>query len=88
MPYHAAVHEDLRISTADVSYWTSVSSDNSLLRELLDIYFVCEYPFHQFFHKNLFLEDMVQGKTRFCSRALVNAILAAGWVRRTQIRGR
>ena len=85
IPYNAAVLEDSRIQNADISYWTNVSSDNSVLRELLEIYFVSEYPFHQYFHKNLFLEDLSHGRTRFCSRTLVNALLAAAWVNNSRL---
>lgn len=81
MPYHAAQLADSRISTIDVSRWTAVNTDNTLLRALLEVYFVSEYPFHTCFHKDFFLEDMANSRTRFCSRLLVNAVLAAAWVR-------
>ncbi|RYP54262.1 hypothetical protein DL768_000836 [Monosporascus sp. mg162] len=79
MPYHAAEIVDPRISAVDAPYWTTVSSDNTMLRVLLGTYFVTEYQFHPYFDKDLFLEDMVNGRTRFCSALLVNAILAAAW---------
>ncbi|RYO76663.1 hypothetical protein DL766_009508 [Monosporascus sp. MC13-8B] len=79
MPYHAAEIVDPRISAVDASYWTTVNRDNTLLRVLLGTYFVSEYRFHPYFDKDLFLEDMVNGRTRFCSALLVNAILAAAW---------
>ncbi|RYP89175.1 hypothetical protein DL770_004547 [Monosporascus sp. CRB-9-2] len=79
MPYHAAEIVDPRISVVDASYWTTVNSDNTMLRVLLGTYFVSEYQFHPYFDKDLFLEDMVNGRTRFCSALLVNAILAAAW---------
>lgn len=81
MPYHATELSDSRISTVDVSRWTAVNTDNTLLRALLEVYFVFEYPFHTCFHKDFFLEDMANGRKRFCSRLLVNAVLAAAWVR-------
>lgn len=82
MPYHAAELADPRIATIDVSRWTAVHPNNTLLRALLEIYFLFEHPFHTYFHKDLFLEDMANGRERFCSRCLVNAVLAAAWVRR------
>lgn len=84
MPYHAAELVEPRTSALDIAQWTAVSADNTLLRELLEVYFIFEYPYHAYFHKDFFLEDMTNGRTRFCSRLLVNAVLAAAWVRMTQ----
>ncbi|KAI8959471.1 hypothetical protein F5Y11DRAFT_301730 [Daldinia sp. FL1419] len=78
-PYHTIELVDSRISSMTVSSWTTVSSDNPMLRALLEIYFVFIYPFHPYFHKDLFLEDMFAGNRRFCSRLLVNAVLGAAW---------
>ncbi|KAI1417867.1 hypothetical protein F5Y13DRAFT_32660 [Hypoxylon sp. FL1857] len=79
VPYHAVELVDPRISSMSVSCWTAVSSDNPMLRVLLQIYFVFEYPFHPYFHKDFFLEDMLVGSRRFCSPLLVNAILSVAW---------
>ncbi|KAI2615137.1 hypothetical protein GGR54DRAFT_642636 [Hypoxylon sp. NC1633] len=79
VPYHTVELDDPRISSMNVSSWTKVSSDNAMLRVLLQIYFVFDFPFHPFFHKDLFLEDMLAGNRRFCSPLLVNAILGAAW---------
>jgi len=76
VPYHAAAVEDPRISCVKASMWTSVTSDDDLVRKLLGIYFQFEYPGNQFFAKEPFLEDLANGETRFCSALLVNAILA------------
>ncbi|KAI0845263.1 hypothetical protein F5Y00DRAFT_265794 [Daldinia vernicosa] len=78
-PYHTVELVDPRISSMDVSSWTTVSSDNPMLRILLQIYFVFIYPFHPCFHKDLFLDDMFIGSKRFCSHLLVNAVLGAAW---------
>lgn len=82
-PYHSVTLVDPRLDSADVAQWTRVSSDNEMLRRLLKIYFVHEYPFHPFFHKDLFLNALSAGNQRsqrFCSSLLVNAVLAAAWV--------
>lgn len=84
-PYHSVTLVDPRLDSADVAQWTRVSSDNEMLRGLLKIYFVHEYPFHPFFHKDLFLDALSAGTQRpqshrFCSSLLVNAVLAAAWV--------
>ncbi|KAK9426263.1 hypothetical protein SUNI508_02704 [Seiridium unicorne] len=78
-PYHAVELLDSRLVLLEVAPWTKVPASNSLLRALLEIYFIFEYPFHPFFHKDLFLDDMVSGRQRYCSPLLVNAVLAAAW---------
>ncbi|KAI2777167.1 hypothetical protein F4815DRAFT_495498 [Daldinia loculata] len=78
-PYHTVELVDPRISSMTVSSWTTVSSDNPMLRMLLQIYFVFIYPFHPYFHKDLFLDGMFIGNKRFCSHLLVNAVLGAAW---------
>lgn len=80
-PYHAVEMVDLRLSSVDVTKWTAVSSNKALLRALLEIYFIFEYPFHPAFHKDIFLDAMIARDGRFCSSLLVNAVLAAAWVR-------
>ncbi|ORY56144.1 uncharacterized protein BCR38DRAFT_120679 [Pseudomassariella vexata] len=79
VPYHAVSMTDFRLGSVDVAKWTTVSSDNALLRALVEIYFVFEFPFHPFFHKELFLDDLLNDRHRFCSPLLVNAVLAAAW---------
>ncbi|KAI1084060.1 hypothetical protein F5B20DRAFT_364446 [Whalleya microplaca] len=79
VPYHAVELAEPRILSIDVSSWTTVSSDNPMLRVLLAVYFLFEFPFHPYFHKDLFLDDMLRGSREFCSPLLVNAVLAAAW---------
>jgi hypothetical protein len=57
-----------------------VSSNDLLLRKLLESYFMFQYPWEFIFQKDYFLEDMVSGSTRFCSPILVNALLAKACV--------
>lgn len=80
VPYHTVELADPKLESADVAKWTAVTPDNLLLRRLLEIYFIFEFPFHPFFHKDLFLDDLLSGDLRFCSPLLVNAVLAAAWV--------
>ncbi|KAI0161186.1 hypothetical protein GGR52DRAFT_164583 [Hypoxylon sp. FL1284] len=88
VPNHTAELVDPRIASANVSSWTKVSSDNPMLRVLLQIYFVFEFTFHPFFHKDLFLEDMLAGSGLFCSPLLVNAVLGAAWHGYSRIKNR
>ncbi|KAI2468404.1 hypothetical protein F4781DRAFT_269312 [Annulohypoxylon bovei var. microspora] len=79
MPYHTVQLADSRISAISVASWTAISVDNPMLRALLQLYFIFDYPFNPYFHKDLFLDDMLVGSGRFCSPLLVNAILGAAW---------
>lgn len=73
-PFHAADLVEPRLSTANVSAWTSVCDDNALMRNLLASFFRCEYQFTAAFQKDLFLEDLVAGRQDFCSSLLVNIV--------------
>ena len=79
-PYHAVKMIDHWLDAATVSKWTTVLADDVLLRRLLEIYFIFDFPVFPLFHKDSFLEDMALGRHRFCSSLLVNAVLAAACV--------
>ncbi|KAL1600590.1 hypothetical protein SLS60_006976 [Paraconiothyrium brasiliense] len=79
-PFQAAAMADPMLDKIDVSKWTSVSSDNRILRKYLGSYFLTPSVLSPVFHKDLFFEDMISGETRFASKLLVNAVLAAGCV--------
>jgi hypothetical protein len=76
IPYHAAEMIDPRLSSVKAARWTTVTTDNALVSRLLAIYFQFEYSRTRFFQKDLFLDDLVRGRNRFCSPLLVNVILA------------
>jgi hypothetical protein len=75
-PFHAADVVDSLLADVRPSAWTAVCTDDMLMRELLTVFFRCEYHFTAAFQKDLFLEDMASGKKDFCSSLLVNAVLA------------
>jgi hypothetical protein len=81
MPYHAAEMIDPRLSSVKAAKWTSVTTDDALVVKLLAVFLQYEYPRTRVFQKDLFLDDLVQGKTNFCSSLLVNCILANAAVR-------
>jgi hypothetical protein len=60
------------------SAWTKVTDDSRLVRHLLALYFCWEYPTFAPFSKEQFLGDFQDGRTRYCSSILVNALLALG----------
>lgn len=76
MPFHAAELCDPMIDHVNASEWTAVVSDNGLLRRLLKSFFLHAYTESFPFHKDLFLSDMANGRTDFCSPLLVNAVMA------------
>lgn len=77
-PYHSATMTDPLLQRIKPSIWTTVSTDNELLRRLLGAYFMHQHLSHFYFNKDLFLEDMATGGEDHCSQLLVNAVLAAG----------
>ncbi|KAJ4126957.1 hypothetical protein NW768_008578 [Fusarium equiseti] len=77
-PYSTARMVSSMLDACQPSRWTTVSSDDETLREILRCYFTSNYVFLPFFHKDYFLHDMVRGRQRFCSSLLVNSVLAAG----------
>jgi hypothetical protein len=80
-PLFAAEMADPLLADVRPSQWTSVSTNDLLMRKLLEGYFMFEYPWEFIFHKDYFLEDMASGANRFCSPLLVNALLAKACVR-------
>ncbi|UPL02438.1 hypothetical protein LCI18_013372 [Fusarium solani-melongenae] len=77
-PFHAATIVDTRLAEIMPSRYTTVHADDGLMRTLLHNYFLQEYDWFTFFHKDFFLDDMIAGTGTFCSPLLVNAVLAVG----------
>ncbi|SPJ82035.1 related to nitrate assimilation regulatory protein nirA [Fusarium torulosum] len=77
-PHHAAVIIDSRLDDIIPSKWTSVHASDDIMRSLIRAYFLQEYDWFTFFHKDHFLDDMVTESNTFCSPLLVNAVLAVG----------
>ncbi|SCO81443.1 related to nitrate assimilation regulatory protein nirA [Fusarium oxysporum] len=75
-PYTAAEVTDPRLSLIKPSEWTNVLTNNEMMRNMIRSYFRQEHQSLPFFHKDYFLEDMMNGSNEFCSSLLVNAVLA------------
>jgi hypothetical protein len=75
-PFHAATLVDPLLNKVTASQWTTVISDDQLLRQLLSAFFLFINPTWYPFHKDLFLQDMAAGRTQFCSQLLVNTLLS------------
>ena len=74
-PFHAAQVFDSQVEDAKFSSWTTVCSNDALMREIFKSLLRCEYNFTAAFQKDLFLEDLTSKSTDFCSSMLVNAVL-------------
>lgn len=79
-PHHAATIIDSRLGEIVPSRWTVVDFSDDKMREFIRAYFLQEYDWFTFFHKDYFLDDMISGSSTFCSSLLVNAVLAVGCV--------
>ncbi|KAH7126190.1 fungal-specific transcription factor domain-containing protein [Dactylonectria macrodidyma] len=60
------------------SSWTSITNDINLVQHLLALYFCWEYPTFASLSKEHFLQDFQDGRQRYCSPILINALLALG----------
>jgi hypothetical protein len=80
IPFHAAEMVEPIVEQITATGWTSVVSDNQLLRRLLYAYFFYPHIHSPFVHKDLFLQDMAAKRNRFCTPLLVNAVLACASV--------
>ncbi|KAK5656410.1 hypothetical protein OQA88_4791 [Cercophora sp. LCS_1] len=58
--------------------WTTITGDATLVQHLLSLYFCWEYPTFASLSKEHFLKDFMDGRPRYCSSLLVNALLALG----------
>ncbi|KAK0639696.1 fungal-specific transcription factor domain-containing protein [Cercophora newfieldiana] len=56
--------------------WTDATSDQQLVRHLLELYFCWEYPALASLSREHFIADFAAGRPRFCSSLLVNALLS------------
>lgn len=84
-PFHTAQLSEDRFKDSNgvdinISRWTRVRFNNKLCIELLKAYFMYEHVEYPFVHKDLFLEDLREGREQFSSKVLVNAVLAAACV--------
>ncbi|KAH7109367.1 fungal-specific transcription factor domain-containing protein [Dactylonectria macrodidyma] len=68
---------DLKMPNQSTS-WTSITNDINLVQHLLALYFCWEYPTFASLSKEHFLQDFQDGRHRYCSPILINALLALG----------
>ena len=59
----------------DLHTWTRVTSDERLVQRLLDKFFASSLPYLSLLSESHFMHDFREGNRRYCSEALVNAVL-------------
>jgi hypothetical protein len=87
MPYrlprsHGLDHVPFSLDQRDWEHhplaWTAITNNINLILHLLTLYFCWEYPVFAPLSKKHFLQDFRDGRHRYCSPLLVNALLALG----------
>lgn len=66
---------DSRLKHLKIGYWTPVPIGDALASRAISLYMETDHPLLGFFEPSLFIADLVDHKTDFCSAALVNALL-------------
>ena len=69
---------DSRLATA--SRWTRVTDDGHFLALLLSAWHTWEYSYYHILDWEIFLGDLSNSQTDFCSELLVNSLLATASV--------
>lgn len=67
-----------RGSNERMTSWTTITSNKPFIDHLLALYFCWEYPTFASLSKEHFMSDFRDGRPRYCSSLLVNAMLALG----------
>ncbi|CZR35995.1 uncharacterized protein FPRO_03745 [Fusarium proliferatum ET1] len=67
---------DPRLHHVEISRYTNVTISNQFAAEAISLYLNMNQPWWAFFDTDMFLDDLVSMQNRFCSRMLVNALLA------------
>jgi hypothetical protein len=64
-----------RLRALDIKLWTAVTVSNEFAIGALRLFLEIDQPFLGIFDVDLFIEDLVEPRARFCSRLLVNSLL-------------
>jgi hypothetical protein len=70
----------LRLREAHFSDWTDVPITNDEAIRVASLYLEIDHPLLGLFDADLFVQDLVSGRSRFCSRFLVEAFLSWAFV--------
>lgn len=71
---------DSRLENLQISYWTKISVSNEVAATLISFYIENDHKISGFFDADLFLDDLVACRQRFCSPFLVSSVLCVACV--------
>ncbi|OIW25547.1 hypothetical protein CONLIGDRAFT_621354 [Coniochaeta ligniaria NRRL 30616] len=66
---------DDRLLLLEISSWTSAPISNALAASLISLYLKVDHPTLGLFDGDLFMDDLIQNRIRYCSPLLVSSIL-------------
>lgn len=66
---------DNRLRQIDIVRWIKVPISNDLAARVISLYFEIDYPVLPLFDADLFIDDLVNLRTRFCSPLLIISLL-------------
>jgi hypothetical protein len=70
----------LRLQGLNISRWTNVSIGNGFAARVIKLYLETDHPLLGIFDPYLFIDDLVDGGTNYCSSFLVNTLMFLGCV--------
>ncbi|UPK90465.1 hypothetical protein LCI18_001400 [Fusarium solani-melongenae] len=77
-PSHVTPPPDRRLAKLDMSFWTAVPIPNDLAAKVLLLYLETDHPLLGTFDPDLFLDDLANCRSRYCTSALVSALMYWG----------
>lgn len=75
LPAPPPLYCDARLAMLDMSVWTTVPIPNDLAAAAISLYLQTDHPLLGFFDADVFLDDLLEGRSRYCSTLLVSSLL-------------
>lgn len=72
---------DSRLENFPVGYWTRIPIDNQLAAQAISHFLEVDHPVLGFFNADLFLHDLVERRSSFCSHLLFSSVMSLACVR-------
>lgn len=66
---------DPRLAKLDITGWTKVPITSTLAAHAISLYLKTDHPLLGFLDPDLFISDLTDGKTEYCSSLLVSSLL-------------
>jgi len=66
---------DQRLKRLDMSFWTTVQVSDEFAARAISLYLQTDHPLLGLFDPHLFVADLVEHRTHYCSSFLVNALM-------------